>query len=133
MYIDLRLGLCIAVLAALFSATMWWIFVRPVPERSATGRVTEVVLRPAERVERNVPQFARSLERMNREVRYDLPERALLSIELEDGASVRFETPLATPSAKLAPGARVRVVYQQRGLPLLWSRRYVTQVSPDGE
>src|SRR5262245_11405974 len=111
MYIDLRLGLCIAALAALFSASVWWVCVRPVPEQSALGRVTGVVLQPAERVERSIPQFARSLERTNREVRYDLPERALLSIELEDGASVRFETPLATPSAKLAAGARVRVVY----------------------
>ncbi len=122
--------LALVLLAA--AAAIWYVLVRPVPERAATGVITGRDFRPAERVRRSVARTTRSPEYATKEILYSLPDRYVYRIRLGgDGSDVYF----TAPAAGLPPvevGRAVRVVYTERAIPLLGRRRFVKEMTPTG-
>ena len=125
-YIAIPLALILAIIAGV----IWYALVRPVPEKSGTGVITNRTFRAAERVERSIPRTTRSLERYPQEIKYKLPDRYVLDIRLEKEKTViRFWVP-ALPSQNVEIGQRVNVVYLKRSIPFIWEKIFVKQVTP---
>src|SRR5579871_1804798 len=81
--LDPLLALTLALAALLAAGGLWYVFVRPVPEKAGTGIITGRDFLPAETVERSVARTTRSLEYTPQEIRYTLPDRHVYRIRLD--------------------------------------------------
>ena len=120
----------IAVLALAAAGFLWYVMVRPVPEQVAVATVTERGFAEAERVEKSVPQTGRVVETGPRKTAYTLPYRHVYTLRLDgrDGPVQHSVQSIGEPEFEI--GQRVRVVYQERHIPFLGSRVYVSTINP---
>ncbi len=124
-YIALPLAAVFLIAAAL----IWYVLVRPVPEKTATGVIIGKQFQPAENVERSVPRTTRGLDRYPQVIKYNLPDRYLLDIRIDQvNTVVQFAYP-ALPNQNYEIGQHVNVTYLERGIPHLWKRIYVKDIS----
>ena len=114
------------MLALAAAGVLWYVLVRPVPERQGEGVVTGYGFREAERVEREMPHTGRVVETGPRRTAYTLPDRYVYDVLLDGReAPVRFSVPsLGAPA--FAVGQRVRVTYRERTIPFAGTRVYVS-------
>ena len=128
--LDPRIALPLALIMLLVAVSIWYIYLRPVPEKQGTGVITSFQFLPAETVERSVPRLMRSLEYMPRHTRYSLPDRYVYQIGLEpQGIEAMYTVP--TPnSPEFEVGQRVKLVYQERYIPFRGRRVFVKEMSP---
>jgi hypothetical protein len=111
-----------AVILALTSAAIWFVFLRSVPVSLATGVIAAKHLKPAGTYWQYPGGATRSFYTAN-----PIPIEECYVFEIQvDG----FAEPFRTALNKLAgesfqPGQRVRVQYEERGVPPFWRRAYV--------
>ena len=123
--LDPTIALPLAALALLAAGGIWYVLVRPVPQRVVEGAVVDVAFRAAERVEKSVPQGGRAVETGPRRTAYTLPDRHVYTVRL-DGAdeTVEHAVPsLGEPTFRV--GQRVRLRVRRREIPFVGSRLYV--------
>jgi hypothetical protein len=127
---DPYIALPIALILLIFAGTIWYVLVRPVPEKSGIGVITNRIFQAAEEVVESVPRTTRSLDQYPKETRYTLPDRYNLEIRLEnENAIVHFWVP-ALPSQNIEIGQNVNVVYLERGIPFVWGKIFVKKIAP---
>ncbi len=128
--LDPVVGLPLALIFLLAAGVIWYVLVRPVPDKTGTGVITGRTFQPAEAVDRSVPRTVRSLEYMPQHIRYQVPDRHIYRIRLDaDGGEVYFTAP-ATALPPCGVGQAVRVVYAERSIPLVGRRRFVKEMTP---
>jgi len=123
-----QVALPLAFIMMLVAAGLWYVFVRPVPTKRGTGLITACRYLPAQTVERSVPRLMRSLEYMPRHTRYSLPDRYVYQIRLDRAG---IEAVYASPTgneAEFEVGRRVKLVYQERYIPLRGRRIFVKEM-----
>ncbi len=130
MRVTLSAGVAIPIilLSLLAAGLFWYVLVRPVPEQTAVGRISGRSFQPREVSQRTV---ARSrVEQAPRTVTYELPDRYVYEIQFEDrDMTARFSQP-AVQGSELEVGQRVRVVYYERRVPLVWRKLYIERLEP---
>jgi hypothetical protein len=124
------IALPLALILALFAGVIWYGLVRPVPEKSGGAIIINRTFQAAEKVERSASRTTRSLDRYPQELKYMLPDRYVLDIRLDNkNTIVRFWEP-ALPLQNVEIGQHVNVVYLERGIPFIWKKIFVKQVTP---
>jgi hypothetical protein len=119
----------VLVIALLVAISIWYVLVRPVPEKWAKGVIVGQTFRSEETVEKSVPRTSRSLEHYSKETKYTLPDRFIYSIRLDnEETEVRYSMP-ALGNLKLENGQRVKVVYLERSIPFIWKKFYVKEMT----
>jgi hypothetical protein len=115
-----------AAVCAAFSLLMWLVFLRPAATKAAQGVITYKVLKPAGQYVQYptftggsfyTPNIIPIAECYVFVIQVD-PLAASLGYSLNTVASARFEV-----------GQKVNIQYQERGLPGIWRRIYVTSMS----
>lgn len=113
-------GACL-VLAAL----IWYGLVRPREPRLVYGTILSKRYVPA-------GEYTRFRTGPRREVwsteRIPLPESYLFEIRLDDGTQVQYRLS-AAQAAEFDPGQKVKVLVEERNLPLVWKRLYVREMA----
>jgi hypothetical protein len=117
----------IAVFALAVAGLMFYVFVRPAAQRIATGTITGKSF-----------EDARTISRANASPRREdwtvserkLPQGFLITIRLDDPAGeVRYRMERVA-AQRFEVGERVSVRFEERGIPPLWSKRYVRDIAP---
>src|SRR5262245_39032479 len=92
--IDPSIGLPLALLFLVVAGAIWYVLVRPVPEKTTTGVITDRTFQAAQTVQRSIPRVMRSLEYYPQEIKYTVPDRHLYRIRLHgNGTEVCFTAP----------------------------------------
>lgn len=119
----------IAVLALAAAGMIWYVLVRPTPEKTAVGVIADRTFREEERVEKSVPQTGRSVETGPRRTAYTRPDRHVYTITI-DG----YDTPahfavqhIGEPEFEV--GQRVHVRFLERRIPFVGRRLYVQEMT----
>lgn len=126
--VEIRLLIVVLVLATIGAASIWYVFLRPVPIQTTPGTIKAKTFRQASSIERKRAGGRRQDWGQDRSIL--LPDSDVFVILLDDPSiEVRFEV-AAGGSDSLSVGQRMRVEYQRRSLPLIWSKVYVLEVTP---
>ena len=126
--LDPRIAFPLALIMMLIMLGIWYIYVRPVPEMSVTGVIISRQFLPAQTVERSVPRLMRSLEYMPRHTRYSLPDRYVYQIRMDRAGIEAMYTSPTGNEAEYEVGRRVKLVYQERYIPLRGRRIFVKEM-----
>lgn len=127
--LDPALALILALAFLVVAGAIWYVLVRPVPERTGTGVITACTFQAAQVVERSVPRTVRSLEYTPQNSRHTLPDRHVYRIRLDgDGREVVFTSP-AVALPPLEVGCPVRLVFIERHIPLVGARVFVKEMT----
>ena len=112
------------ILLLLFAALMWFAFIRPVPEETATGRITGRWHKP-EGETTVTPSGANRGFRAP--IRIPIAEAYIFEIELDGGDTIGASLNVIL-GRDFEAGQRVRIRYIRRGIPPFWTRRMVTSM-----
>jgi hypothetical protein len=105
-----------------FSLSIWWVFLRPVPQKTAVGVITEKTYKPAGTYWQQPTGVGRSFWTPTR---IPIAECFVFTVRL-DGLPVEARVALNTVAARdFEIGQTVSIEYVERGLPLIWKRVYV--------
>jgi hypothetical protein len=121
-----KLTLIFAFLMAVAGACIWYVFLRPVPNKTTMGTIINKTFKPA-------GTYWQYPAGSNRGFRTPTPipvaEADIFEIRV-DGFEGAFFYPLNTVASRAYDvGTKVRITYQERGLPLIWKRVYVLEMS----
>ena len=117
-----------AVFFAVCAGGIWVIFLRPVPLKTAKGMITDKTFKPTG----TNWQYPSGLNRGFRTAT-PIPTAEAFVFEIRvDG----FERPIfhslnTVASQAFGVGARVQIRYQERGIPFIWKRVYVLDMSAE--
>ena len=124
------LFLVFAVVAAGGAFVAWYVYVRPMPERTGRGVIVGKVFRPAHTVTRP-PSGTRRQDWSGRE--FQVPDQYEFTIRLDEGGAEATYS-LGTAAAEaFQEGDAVELHYQERELPGLWHRIYVLDMRAKGQ
>lgn len=116
-----------AGICAVFALMMWFVFLRPAVTKTAQGKITEKIFKPA-------GQYVQYPIRTGGGSFYApsvvaMAECYVFVIQI-DGSSDSVGYSLNTLAAReFEVGQTVRTEYQERGLPGIWHRIYVTKLT----
>jgi hypothetical protein len=112
-------GVCVA-----FAALIWYGLVRPREQRLAYGTILSKSHAAA-------GEYTRLRTGPRREVwsteKIPLPESYVFEIRLDDGTQVQYR--LSAGQAEFDIGQKVKVLLEQRSIPLVWKRMYVREIA----
>jgi hypothetical protein len=116
-----------AVALAAVAALMWFAFIRRTPEETATGTITHKVYKPAGTYTQQPVGADRGFR-----VPTNIPmaEGYIFNVALDGGAEPVAVSLNAVSSRQYEVGQRVRLRLTHRGLPPLWQRAVVLDMSP---
>lgn len=117
--------LAIALAAALFSAALFWVFVRPAASHTAAGVVVEKTFedeRSITRVKAGPRREVWSASRLR------IPAGYLFAIRLNDGRGDVYYLMERVAGETFQVGQQVTVTYDERGIAPLWTKRYVRRM-----
>ncbi len=120
-------GLIFAGLLLVFGLAVWFVFLRPVPRETAVGVVTQKTFKPAGQYWQ-FPTGERSS--FFGPTRIPIAECYVFVIQAE-GQPLPAAFSLNTVAAEqFAVGQKVAIVYEVRGLPLIWKVACVLEMKP---
>jgi hypothetical protein len=126
---DPAIALPLALIFFVAAGAIWYVFVRPVPLKTATGIITDCNFRAAETVQRSIPRTIRSLEYTPQDIHYTVPDRHVYRIRLDGNDTEVYFTAAASNLPPLDVGRAVRLVYIERYIPLIGRRAYVKEMT----
>lgn len=119
-------ALSLAILALLFAVAIWYGSVRPLTPLLTSGVIVDKAWLPARTIKR-IQGGPRNEAWSQQEIK--IPESYLFDLEVTGMPRMQFS--LAAPAAKsYAVGQRVKIRYVERGIPPVWRRIQVTEMSP---
>lgn len=111
-----------AVLAGIGAAGLWYVFLRPVPEKVEKGVIVEKVFQPAHTKARSPS----GTQRQNWSASdIPIPDMYVFSIRMSSTEDLVHHTIGAVAATAFEEGQSVRITYQRRGFGALWHRSYV--------
>lgn len=123
-----KLQLLVAVFLAVVAGGIWVVFLRPVPLRSATGIITNKTFKPAG----TYWQFPVGANRNFRAPTAIPTAEAYIFEVAADGFSGPVFYPLNTVASQAFDvGKRVQLKYQERGIPFIWKRVNVIDMTSE--
>lgn len=125
-YLPKPVLLAFAALCALFALAMWLVFLRPVERRTAQGVITHKIFKPAGHYVQYPVGMRDSFYSPST---IPIAECYVFAIHV-DGLPLDVGVSLNTIAAReFEVGQSVNIQYQERSIPLLWKRVYVTQMT----
>lgn len=115
----------IAILFALFAAGTWLIFLRPAAVRTTLGIIAKKTFKPAGTYWQYPVGADRSL-RTATEI--PIAEAYVFELSINGLQGPVFYSLNTVASRGFETGQRIRIVYQRRGLPFIWSRIFVEKI-----
>jgi hypothetical protein len=116
-----------AAVATVFAGAMWYAFVRPLPQLSATGVITNKTFVAARNIQRF--QGGPRSETWSQET-FKIPEGYLFDIRVEGLlTTLQYSLP-ALGAEKYNVGQKVSVRYAERGIAPFWKQILVTEMTP---
>jgi hypothetical protein len=116
-----------AGIASIFGLAIWYAFLRPAPELSGTGLITNKTFQPARTIKRY--QAGARRESWSQDT-IAIPDSFFFDIRVEGlPAPLHFSMP-AVEAAKYTVGQNVLLRYVDRGIPMLRPRLQVTEMAP---
>jgi hypothetical protein len=115
-----------AGLGLILAAGIWFVLVRPVIARSDVGTIVGKTFQASHAYTR-----VRSGPRREfwSEEKIQIPDSYLLAIRLDDGSKIHYRLE-AVAAAQFSTGQKVKVLSEERNVPLLWKRIYVREIAP---
>lgn len=123
-----RVWLAISVFFALVGGAIWWVFLRSVPRRTATGTLVAKTHKPA-----GVYMQAQTGSRQGFWTPTPIPiaECYVIQLRLENAPLVEAWYSLgATAAANYEVGQHVEVDFEVRGIPGIWRRLVILALRP---
>lgn len=125
-------GVALAVVFGLFALVVWYALLRAVPEKTAPGTILSATLADAATIERTVPRTHRGIGYIPKQQKFEIPERYVYQIELATtGETITYSN--MSPQLDYEVGSSVRVTYLERSLPMVWKKKFISQVEPAGD
>jgi hypothetical protein len=125
-----RFQLAAAIVFGLATGVVWFAFLRPIPTRSAVGTIVRKTFQP----EATYWQFHSGANRGFRTPNaITLAEAYVFEVTVEGWDSLVRHALNTKASEGFREGDRVQIRYQRRGLPPLWSRIYIFEMTATGE
>lgn len=121
-FISTQSLLVVAVLAALLSAVLFLVFVRPAAQRSEQGIVIDKTFEDERTITHMNAGPRREFWSTNR---FKIPAGYLFTIRLNSGRGEVYYLLERTAGEPFQVGQRVTVTYDERGISPLWKKRYV--------
>lgn len=118
--------LAVAVCAALLAGAIYFVLVRPVESRTVSGAIIEKTYADERTITRTNAGPRRELWTQNR---IKIPEGYIFTIRLANGGDVYFMVE-KTAGEPFQVGQKVQVSYDERGIPPLWTKRFVRSMTP---
>jgi hypothetical protein len=116
---------CVSAAFALVALGTWFVLLRPVPEQTTTGVITRKTFKPAS----TYWQYPVGAERGFRTANpIPVAECFVFEIQVAEWPGPAFFALNKGASEEFDVGQTVRVRYQERSLPLVWSRTYVLEM-----
>jgi len=118
------------ILAAVFgliSVLIWFVFLRPVAKRSAVGVIRNKQFKPAGEYWQ---QPAGQRGGFWTPTRIPIAECYVFEIQVEGWPDVAHASLNTVAAREFEVGQRVNIEYQERGIPFLWKRAYVLDMTP---
>jgi hypothetical protein len=116
----------VAIFFAVFAGGIWVVFLRPVPTKTATGTITNKSFKPAG----TYWQYPAGLNRGFRTATLiPIAEAYVFEIKAEGFEDPIFYSLNTVASQAFDVGKRVRVSYMERGIPFIWRRLYVIDMT----
>jgi hypothetical protein len=126
MWLPRYLLFAFAAICALVAAAMWLAFLRPVEQKTAQGLITHKIFKPAGQY---IQYPVGMRENFYTPSTIPIAECYVFVIHV-DGLESDVGYALNTVAAQdFEVGQKVSIQYQERSLPLVWKRVYVTQMS----
>jgi hypothetical protein len=114
-----------AAICGMFAVTMWFVFLRPVERKTAQGVITHKILKPAGQY---VQYPAGMRTAFFAPSRIPIAECYVFTIQVDDLAADVAVALNTLAAEEYEVGQRVKIQYQERSLPGIWRRVYVTQM-----
>lgn len=116
----------VAFLMCAAALLLYVAFVRPAARVSESGVITSKQILPARTIVRRQASPRREMWTTNE---FELPDRIEFQIRLrESSEQVRYALPV-NAAAGYEVGQQVKVTYERRSIPLIWSRVYVRGIA----
>jgi hypothetical protein len=118
----------VAILFAVFAVGIWAIFLRPAPLKMARGTITKKTFKPAG----TSWQYPAGLNRGFRTVTpIPIAEAYVFEVRVDGFEGPIFYSLNTVASQAFDVGRRVHIRYQERGIPFIWKRVYVLDMSAE--
>jgi hypothetical protein len=117
-----------AAFGLILAAGVWFVLVRPVTARSHLGTIIGKTFQAAQTYSR-----VRSGPRREfwSEEKIPIPDSYLFAIRLADNTEVYYRLNAAAAGA-FDVGQRVKLLLEERSIPLVWKRLYIREMAPAG-
>ena len=115
-----------AALCAAFGLVVWVVFLRPAVTKSAQGKITDKIFKPAGEY---VQYPVRSGGEFYAPSTIAIAECYVFVIQLEGSSTSAGYSLNTLASREFAAGQTVRIEYEERGLPRVWHRIHVTKMT----
>ena len=120
-----KIQIVAAILLAAFALSIWLVFLRPVSQKSAIGMITNKTFQPASTYSQYQGGADRGFRGSNQ---IPIAESYVFDIKVE-GMAEPFRMSLNTVASKeIEVGQRVRIEYEQRGVPPFWQKAYALEM-----
>jgi hypothetical protein len=116
-----------AGLMILFAAAIFWIFLRPASTQTNGGVITVKKFMDQRTIERMPPGVRREFWSPSR---YNLPAGFLFTIRMDNSQPEARYFLDKQAASSFSVGDRVTVSYEVRGIPPLWSKRFMRAMTP---
>jgi hypothetical protein len=118
----------VAILFAVLAGGIWFVFLRPVPIKSAVGEITRKTFKPAGTYWQYPPGLDRGFRTATP---IPVAEAYVFEITVDEFGGPAFYSLNTVASQVFNVGKRVQIRYQERGIPFIWQRVYVVDMSSE--
>jgi hypothetical protein len=115
-----------AALCSAFAVLMWLVFLRPAVTKTAQGRITHKVFKPAGEY---VQYPTRAGGTFYAPSVIAIAECYVFVIQMEGSSDSAGYSLNTLASREFEPGQTVKIEYQERGVTGIWRRIYITKMS----
>ena len=115
-----------AAICGIFILTIWFVFLRPVERKTAQGVITHKIFKPAGQYVQ-YPVGMRSA--FFTPSRIPIAECYVFTIQVDDLAADVAVALNTLAADEYNVGQKVKIQYEERSLPGIWRRVYVTQMA----
>src|SRR5216684_2590349 len=115
-----------AAICGVFALLLWFVFLRPVAQKTAQGVITHKILKPAGQYVQ-YPVGMRSAFFAPSHI--PIAECYVFTIQVDDLAADVAVALNTLAAEEYEVGQKVKIQYEERSLPGIWRRVYVTQMA----
>jgi len=117
---------CFSAVCAAFALVMWFVFLRAAVTKTALGKITYKIFKPAGQYVQ-YPTHAGGTFYAPSVIA--IAECYVFVIQMEGSSDAAGYSLNTLASREFEPGQTVKIEYQERGIPEIWRRIYVTSMS----